>query len=121
MVLQELSSKHWHGVTSIPMSVSIPFLGNSGYRKALDAKAKLVSLIRSRLKGPNCPAWARQLRGKLSEDLIASHALLFSCALIPKGVGSVLAMLYEVRSLLKKVFSLLLPTSRCGTSGRPRR
>ena len=97
--MQELSSKHWHGVTSVPVSVSIPFLGNSGYRPALDAKAKLVSLIRSRLKGPACPAWARQLRGKLSEDLIASHALLFSCALIPKGVGSVLAMLYEVHSL----------------------
>eukprot|EP00092_Neocalanus_flemingeri_P007969 GFUD01008597.1.p1 GENE.GFUD01008597.1~~GFUD01008597.1.p1 ORF type:complete len:428 (+),score=81.09 GFUD01008597.1:527-1810(+) len=102
--IKELSSTHWHGVTSVPFNISIPFFGNGGYKKAMDAKKKLLKIIKARLAA-NGSTFFEEFRNNnqesLSEELLYNHMLLFSCAMIPKGVGSVLAMFFEMGSKWK--------------------
>ena len=102
--IKELSSTHWHGVMSVPFNISIPFFGNGGYKKAIDAKKKLLKIISERLSASSSTffeEFRNNNQGNLSEDLLYNHMLLFSCALIPKGVGSVLAMFFEMGSKWK--------------------
>ena len=47
--IKSLSSTHWHGVVSLPVNISLPLFGQGGYRKALNAKKKLLKIIRERL------------------------------------------------------------------------
>jgi len=97
--IKELSSTHWHGVTSVPWNFSLPFFGNGGYKKAMSAKKKLLQIIEERLATTSSTFFEdfkKETKGKLSEELLYNHMLLFSCALIPKGVGSVLTMFFEM-------------------------
>lgn len=97
--IKELSSTHWHGVTSVPWNFSLPFFGNGGYKKAMGAKKKLLKIIAERLSA-NSSSFFEEFRlknnGNISQELLYNHMLLFSCALIPKGVASVLAMFFEM-------------------------
>jgi len=97
--IKELSSTHWHGVMSMPFNFSIPFFGNGGYKKAMDAKKKLLKIIEGRLSANRSTFFEKfcnNNHGSISEELLYNHMLLFSCALIPKGVGSVMAMFFEM-------------------------
>ena len=95
----ELARTHWHGVVSLPMSVSVPLFGSGGYKKAIDAKKKLLAIIMERLEN-NDSDFFNELKASndsvMTKDLLYNHMLLFSCALIPKGVASVLAMFLEL-------------------------
>ena len=98
--IKELSSVHWHGVVSLPVNISVPLFGQGGYRKAINAKKKLQKIMRERLSTNGSVFFEKLLNNKgdiLTEDLLYNHMLLFSCALIPKAVGSVLVMFYELR------------------------
>jgi len=106
--IKELSSAHWHGVTSVPWNFSIPFFGNGGYKKAMGAKKKLLKIIVERLSSANSSffeEFRRKNDGEISQELLYNHMLLFSCALIPKGVGSVLAMFFEMGNKWKHLLS----------------
>lgn len=106
--IKELSSTHWHGVTSVPWNFSIPFFGNGGYKKAMGAKKKLLKIIAERLSA-NSSSFFDEFRnnnqGSISQELLHNHMLLFSCALIPKGVGSVLAMFFELGTKWKHMLN----------------
>ena len=97
--MSELARTHWHGVVSLPFSVSVPLFGSGGYKKAMDAKKKLLKIIMERLEN-NDSEFFNELEASndcvMDKDLLYNHMLLFSCALIPKGVASVLAMFLEL-------------------------
>ena len=98
--IKSLSSTHWHGVVSLPVNISLPLFGQGGYKKAINAKKKLLKIIRERLSQGERSAFFDKLENNqgevMTEDLLYNHMLLFSCALIPKAVGSVLVMFYEL-------------------------
>ena len=99
--VSELARAHWHGVVSIPFSVSVPLLGSGGYKRAMDAKTKLLDIIKDKLEnnGTNsefCDELKTKNDSVMSNETMYNHMLLFSCALIPKGIASVLAMFLEM-------------------------
>ena len=65
----------------------------------MDAKKKLLAIIMQRLEN-NDSEFFNELKASndsvMEKDLLYNHMLLFSCALIPKGVASVLAMFLEL-------------------------
>ena len=96
--IKELASVHWHGFVSLPTNYSIPFMGQGGYKKALEAKHKLLKIIEDQMTANSSTFYQRFQQSKssfLTEEMILDHMLLFSCALIPKAVGSVLVMFFE--------------------------
>ena len=98
--IKDLSSVHWHGVVSLPVNISLPLFGQGGYRKAINAKKKLQEIMKDRLSSDGSAFFEKFQNNKgdvLTEELLFNHMLLFSCALIPKAVGSVLVMFYELR------------------------
>jgi cytochrome P450 len=94
-----LGRTHWHGVISLPVSVSVPFWGGGGYRRAMDAKKKLLKIIEEKLESTDS-AFFEDFKANnesvMDKKLLYNHMLLFSCALIPKGIASVLAMFFEM-------------------------
>jgi len=97
--VSDLVTTHWHGVMSVPFSVSVPFLGSGGFKKAMDAKEKLIKIIKQKLTESNSHLF-KELQNDnnsiMNEELMYNHMLLFSCAMIPKGVASVLSMFLEM-------------------------
>ena len=99
--IRSLSSTHWHGVVSLPLNISLPLFGQGGYKKAINAKKKLLRIIRERLgEHGDRSVFFEKLQNNqgevMTEELLYNHMLLFSCALIPKAVASVLVMFYEL-------------------------
>jgi len=100
--VSELATNHWHGVMSFPMSVSVPLLGSGGYKKAMEAKKKLINIIKRKLQESGSEFFVefkKTNNNVMDEELLFNHMLLFSCALIPKGVASVLSMFFETGPL----------------------
>jgi len=92
------SKEHWHGVLSLPFHISLPVWGNTGYSRAMDAKGRLQTIIRERLR-TNSSAFVDQLNDNnniMQEESVCDHLLLFTCALIPKAVGAILSVVLEV-------------------------
>jgi len=97
--VSDLVTTHWHGVVSVPFSVSVPFLGSGGFKKAMDAKEKLIKIIKQKLSESSSHLFKELSSENISvmnEELMYNHMLLFSCAMIPKGVASVLSMFLEM-------------------------
>ena len=97
--IKDLASTHWHGFVSLPTSFSVPFLGQGGYRRAMEARAQLLAIIKAELAATGS-SFFDKFRLSLecdvmTEELLYNHMLMFSCALIPKAVGSVLVMFLE--------------------------
>lgn len=84
--LTELSITHWHGIISVPLQIKGPMMGSSSYAKAMNAKNELLALI-----GENLPQLALHFP---SENDAVNHLLLFSCALIPKSLSSLLTSFF---------------------------
>ena len=97
--MSSLATSHWHGMTAVPLAVSLPGWGGGAYRKAIDAKEKLLRIIREKLDNNNSEFF-HEFQAKndsvMDRELLYNHMLLFSCALIPKGVASVLSMFFEM-------------------------
>ena len=73
--MSELARTHWHGVVSLPMSVSVPLFGSGGYKKAIDAKKKLLAIIMERLEN-NDSDFFNEL--KASNDSVMTKDLLYN-------------------------------------------
>ena len=51
--LSKLATSHWHGIISVPLSVKVPFLMSSSYRKAVQARDQILDIITKRLENQN--------------------------------------------------------------------
>ncbi|XP_041368097.1 putative cytochrome P450 120 [Gigantopelta aegis] len=90
-----LTTTHWHGIISVPLSLKIPGTENAtSYSKALVAKKKLLELIVSKRKNKK-HFFMDKMEQALSFDEIHinHHLLLFISALLPKALASLLTSL----------------------------
>jgi len=107
--VSDLAMTHWHGVMAAPYSSALPVWGSSGYGRALDAKERLLRIIEERLENNDSDFFTefKSCNGSVMDtETLLNHMLLFSCAIIPKGVAAVLSMMLE---LLPKWQHLLSP------------
>ncbi|XP_069560710.1 uncharacterized protein [Brachyistius frenatus] len=88
--ITQLCTQHWHGLISAPINVKIP-LWSSGFSTALDARDKLMDIIKDRLQN-DTQGFVGSLRSLPLPDssCAAQHLLLFISALIPKALASLL-------------------------------
>nr|XP_002130785.1 beta-amyrin 11-oxidase [Ciona intestinalis] len=93
--ITHLATQHWHGIISVPVSLKIPLAGESTYSLAVQAKEKLLSIIRSILLGQNGQGDA-SVAAKLrhadfsNSKSLEQHLLLFVSAVIPKAFASLI-------------------------------
>ncbi|XP_061589426.1 uncharacterized protein LOC133454717 [Cololabis saira] len=88
--IMQLCTQHWHGLISAPINVKIP-LWSSGFSTALDARDKLMNIIKNKLQN-DTQGFVSSL-GSLplpDSSSAAQHLLLFISALIPKALASLL-------------------------------
>ncbi|CAB1352237.1 unnamed protein product [Coregonus sp. 'balchen'] len=85
-----LCTLHWHGIISAPVSVKVP-LWSSGFCTALEAKDKLMDIIKDKLECQR-QGFVGSLRDLPLPDAscASQHLLLFISALIPKALASLL-------------------------------
>lgn len=100
--IAELATLHWHGIISMPISLKIPFAGESGWRKALEAKERLLHHIRENIAVTNSNKGdSTASNGSIFSSLVGlpfqnnptdleQHTLLFISALIPKAFSSII-------------------------------
>lgn len=97
--LCSLSTTHWHGVMSLPMHLRIPMFGRGGYSKAMEARQKLIHIIKEIVSQNKKPEFLEQLcesvGDNMEEESLHNHLLLFCCSLIPKASASILSMVME--------------------------
>ncbi|KAL4231369.1 hypothetical protein ACF0H5_008948 [Mactra antiquata] len=97
-IITELTTTHWHGIISVPVALKIPKMSESSYSKALDAKRKLLDIIQKR-RDEKCHSFPQKVETlpDLEEVLVNNHLLLFTSALVPKALSSILtSFLIEV-------------------------
>uniref|UniRef100_A0A3Q3XR79 Cytochrome P450 n=1 Tax=Mola mola TaxID=94237 RepID=A0A3Q3XR79_MOLML len=86
----QLSTRHWHGLISAPVSLKSP-LWSSGFSTALDARDKLMDVIKDKLRNDTQGFVGSLSTLPLPDSSCASqHLLLFISALIPKALASLL-------------------------------
>ncbi|KAE8284926.1 Cytochrome P450 3A56 [Larimichthys crocea] len=86
----QLCTQHWHGLISAPVNVKVP-LWSSGFSTALDAREKLMEIIKDKLENDK-QGFVGSL-GSLplpNSNSASQHLLLFISALIPKALASLL-------------------------------
>lgn len=86
----ELCTQHWHGLISAPVSLKVP-LWSSGFSTAMDARDKLMDIIKNKLEN-DTQGFVGTLGSLPLPDSSsgAQHLLLFISALIPKALASLL-------------------------------
>ncbi|XP_041666159.1 putative cytochrome P450 120 isoform X2 [Cheilinus undulatus] len=85
-----LCTQHWHGLISAPVNVKVP-LWSSGFSTALDARDKLMDIIKDKLENDKHGFVGSLASLPLPDSSCASqHLLLFISALIPKALASLL-------------------------------
>ncbi|XP_071946966.1 putative cytochrome P450 120 isoform X2 [Antedon mediterranea] len=92
-LLSQLITTHWHGIISVPLSLRMPYWGSkSGYNKAVEAKGKLIEIIRDRLEKANKGDFLHRITeaGFQNQTEVENHLLLFISALVPKAFASIL-------------------------------
>uniref|UniRef100_UPI003AAA77E4 uncharacterized protein n=1 Tax=Centroberyx gerrardi TaxID=166262 RepID=UPI003AAA77E4 len=88
--ITQLCTQHWHGLISAPVSVKVP-MWSSGFCTALEARDKLMDIIRDRLDTDTQGFVGSLASLPLPDSSSASqHLLLFISALIPKALASLL-------------------------------
>nr|XP_046231357.1 cytochrome P450 26B1-like isoform X2 [Scatophagus argus] len=86
----QLCTQHWHGLISAPVNVKVP-LWSSGFSIALDARDKLMDIIKDKLENDTQGFVGSLASLPLPDSSCASqHLLLFISALIPKALASLL-------------------------------
>ncbi|OPL33593.1 hypothetical protein AM593_01556, partial [Mytilus galloprovincialis] len=87
-----LTTTHWHGIISVPVNLKFPIGGASTFSKALDAKAKLLDIIQNK-KTSTSRHFAKKIQEVPKGDngiFVNNHLLLFTSALVPKALSSLL-------------------------------
>ncbi|XP_036070395.1 cytochrome P450 26A1 isoform X2 [Oryzias melastigma] len=86
----QLCTQHWHGLISAPVNLKVP-LWSSGFSTALEARDRLMDIIKEKLENDTggFPATLASLPLPDS-SAAAQHLLLFISALIPKALASLL-------------------------------
>ncbi|KAK6186338.1 hypothetical protein SNE40_008390 [Patella caerulea] len=90
--ITSLTTTHWHGIISVPLALKIPGTGKeSTFKQALQAKDKLLEVIKER-RGTSKKGFHQKLEEihELDEEAINNHLLLFTSALVPKALASLL-------------------------------
>lgn len=88
--ISQLCTQHWHGLISAPVNVKVP-LWSSGFSIALEAREKLLAIIKEKLQNDKLGFVGTLGSLPLPDSSLASqHLLLFISALIPKAVASLL-------------------------------
>uniref|UniRef100_A0A8C6WJ52 Uncharacterized protein n=1 Tax=Neogobius melanostomus TaxID=47308 RepID=A0A8C6WJ52_9GOBI len=88
--ISQLCTQHWHGLISAPVSVKVP-MWSSGFSIALDARQKLMTIIKDKLQNDKLGFVGALGSLPLPDSSSASqHLLLFISALIPKALASLL-------------------------------
>ncbi|KAG7498980.1 cytochrome P450 120 isoform X1 [Solea senegalensis] len=88
--IMQLCTQHWHGLISAPVNVKVP-LWSSGFSTALEARDKLMDIIKDKLENDKEGFVGSLGSLPLPDSSAASqHLLLFISALIPKAVASLL-------------------------------
>lgn len=90
--VSSLATSHWHGVISVPLSWRVSYWSSS-YTKAVEAKDRLLEIIRDRLANHNeegsfLDRASRAGFRDVSE--LEQHILPFVSALVPKAIASLL-------------------------------
>lgn len=87
-----LTTTHWHGIISVPVNLKLPVAGSSTFSKALDAKAKLLDIIEHRKTKTSrlFPSKIQEVPKGDSKVFVNNHLLLFTSALVPKALSSLL-------------------------------
>uniref|UniRef100_A0A3P8RWX4 Uncharacterized protein n=1 Tax=Amphiprion percula TaxID=161767 RepID=A0A3P8RWX4_AMPPE len=88
--ISQLCTTHWHGLISAPINLKGP-LWSSGFSTALDARDKLMDIIKDKLQNDK-EGFVGHLGSLPLPDsrAAAQHLLLFISALIPKALASLL-------------------------------
>ncbi|XP_022091800.1 uncharacterized protein LOC110979924 isoform X2 [Acanthaster planci] len=86
-----LTTTHWHGIISVPLSVRVSMF-TSAYSRALEAKEKLLEIIREKLEHVQDGSLLQQMTqaGFQTEAEMEQHMLLFTSALVPKALASMM-------------------------------
>eukprot|EP00054_Salpingoeca_dolichothecata_P029335 m.230150 g.230150 ORF g.230150 m.230150 type:complete len:133 (-) comp26454_c0_seq6:30-428(-) len=102
--ISQLTTVHWRGVISLPVSLKIPGLKlANGFSAAQDAREELLEIIKTKLS-ENANQTATQAVGEvLDTETAAQHLLLFISALVPKAMASLLTFLVEKNSSNKRI------------------
>lgn len=88
--ITQLCTQHWHGLISAPVNVKVP-LWSSGFSTALEAREKLMAIIKDKLENDKQGFVGTLGSLPLPDSNSASqHLLLFISALIPKALASLL-------------------------------
>ncbi|XP_060073029.1 putative cytochrome P450 120 [Ylistrum balloti] len=94
-----LTTTHWHGIISVPLPLKLPMTSGSTYSQALNAKDSLLKIIISK-REESSGQFAQKVEdaASTSEDglrevFINNHLLLFTSALVPKALSSLLTSL----------------------------
>ncbi|KAL7376397.1 hypothetical protein ABVT39_007320 [Epinephelus coioides] len=88
--ITQLCTQHWHGLISAPVNVKVP-LWSSGFSTALEARDKLMDIIKDKLENDTQGFVGSLGSLPLPDSSSASqHLLLFISALIPKALASLL-------------------------------
>uniref|UniRef100_A0A3P9KL43 Uncharacterized protein n=1 Tax=Oryzias latipes TaxID=8090 RepID=A0A3P9KL43_ORYLA len=103
--IMQLCTQHWHGLISAPVNLKVP-LWSSGFSTALEARDRLMDIIKDKLENDTegFPATLSSLPLPDSRAA-AQHLLLFISALIPKALASLLTSFTLVLSADEQVES----------------
>ncbi|XP_033633336.1 putative cytochrome P450 120 [Asterias rubens] len=87
----DVTTTHWHGIISVPLTVKMSMFSSS-YSRALEAKDKLLGIIRDKLAHTKDGSSLQSLTeaGFQTAEELEQHTLLFTSALVPKAIASML-------------------------------
>lgn len=90
-----LTTTHWHGIISVPVSIKLPIGGGSSFCRALEAKNHLLNIIKQKKleNSSHFPDRIQQCSHGDQEKFVDNHLLLFTSALVPKALSSILTSL----------------------------
>lgn len=93
-----LTTAQWHGIISVPLNVHVTKYSSTTFSKALDAKVKLISIIKEQRTQAQIgvPVRLKEIPSLNNDSFINNHLLLFSSALVPKAIASLLMSFFVV-------------------------
>ncbi|XP_070211749.1 uncharacterized protein [Littorina saxatilis] len=90
----DLTTKHWHGIISVPVKFKLPGVGSeSAFSSAMMAKAALLEVIKAQ-RHKNAEGFVKRMQEGHSDEedvFVNNHLLLFTSALVPKAMSSILS------------------------------
>ncbi|XP_064602780.1 putative cytochrome P450 120 [Liolophura sinensis] len=102
--ISSLTKTHWHGIVSVPLNLKLPMGNSSTFGKALEAKASLLKVIEEKLQQKS--GFTHKMEGLSfpNSSYIQNHLLLFTSALVPKAIASLLTSFITATGQHDQVF-----------------